>query len=66
MKDAFLSWIPSACLQGFAFMLLLLLYVLVRGTQTLGHPYLREESVGVLTEVPGGTIHAKSQGGGWN
>lgn len=41
LKDAFLSWILSACLQVFASMLLLLLYALVRGTQTLGHPCLR-------------------------
>ena len=32
LKDAFLCWILSACLKVFASMLLLLLYVLVRGT----------------------------------
>lgn len=41
LKDAFLSWILSACLQVFSSMLPLLLYVLVRGAQTLGHPCLR-------------------------
>lgn len=34
--------------------------------ETLRHwdIHVREESVGVLTEVPGGTIYAKAQGAG--
>lgn len=43
MKDAFLSWFLSAYLKVFASLLLLVLYVVVRDTQRLGHPCLRGE-----------------------